>query len=1122
MSRKPRFLSLTLATLLSAGALVALPVTPAAADLPTVDDFESSLPSGTDADGLSLGFSTFQDTLGSTVAIDTTAPPAPLPDGDAGAALKLDVDVVSYAGFVHTFENPAVDTWVSQDWSAFEGLELWLHGNASGTTLFVDVLDNRTPGSTKDDAERWSTTVVDDFTGWKLVQIPFESLKRKEIGNGAPNDGLGLTEVWGWALGSITTPEAQTYYVDDVALYGVAPERPLTVGFTAVDYPTDEGDTARLGLRLTRPADEPVTVEYATTTGTARRDRDYVPASGSVTFAPGETRATVEIKTLDDRKYQGDRGVVVELSDPRGADVALGRPPVTRLQVVDDESPESSLVEDFERSHHQWSAVGGTTLSTREIADDDALAVPGQDTYEQVLAARRNGRGAVDLHRTFPLPQDWSGSGGVSFWHYGRGTGQDLEVRLDNDRDEATAGDPATWPVVWRDEFDAPAGTAPDPANWTHEIGDGTIIGKPGWGNDELQYYTDDPANAATDGNGNLVITTRATDPETAPQCYYGPCEYTSARLVSQHKKEFAYGRIESRLKVPSGAGLWPAFWSLGTDINENPWPQSGEIDFMESVGRLPKEIFGTIHGPGYSGGQSFGNVFTFDEDVSERFHTVTVDWTPERIVWRIDGVAYHEAVPEDVAPSEWVFEHPFFLLLNTAVGGNFGGPVGAETTFPQEMTIDYVRVHRANTRPRTYTATVTDDATGWTKVTVPFSAFSDSRGRTPDLSAVSGLGLSVPTTNDRPALLDQVRLQCPEDATVTNAANAGPGSLRAALRSVCAGGTVEVDPALADTTVALDSVLEVTKDVTVDGSAAPGLTLSGEDRTRVLVVRKSATAELRHLSAVRGRADDRAGAVLVDGSLTLDHVTVADSVSEGENGDPGTVFWQGGGGVYVSDGADLVLRDSTVRDNEAIGGNGGNGGGLHVGAGATALIERSTISGNRGNVGGGLRSRGEVTVVNSTLSGNASYGWHGGAVFHSDGNLAVRSSTITGNTTPTWGDLAAVFVGYGSPEVRLRDSIVSGNAAYACQAQDGGTVVSAGHNLVQDESCAPVASDLVGADPLLGPLADNGGPTATHALLADSPAVDAAGAESAPATDQRGVSRPVGAGPDIGAVERE
>ena len=127
----------------------------------------------------------------------------------------MDLNVVSYAGFTHSFENAAVNAWVTQDWSAYEGISFWLYGNNSGTTLFIDVLDNRNPGSTKDDAERWSITFQDNFSGWRQIQIPFASMSRKEIGNGAPNDGFGLTEVHGWALGSITTPAPQTYYVDD-------------------------------------------------------------------------------------------------------------------------------------------------------------------------------------------------------------------------------------------------------------------------------------------------------------------------------------------------------------------------------------------------------------------------------------------------------------------------------------------------------------------------------------------------------------------------------------------------------------------------------------------------------------------------------------------------------------------------------------------------------------------------------------------------------------------------------------------------------------------------------------------------------------------------------------------
>ena len=172
----------------------------------------------------------------------------------------MDLNVVSFAGFVHNFENAAVDTWVPQDWSAYEGISFWLYGNNSGTTMFVDVLDNRNPGSTRDDAERWSIDVPDNFSGWQEIKLPFADMHRKEIGNGAPNDGFGLTEVHGWALGTITTPAPQTYYVDNAMVYGVAPLRPLTVGFTAIDYRFTEGTTATLTARLSKPSSDPVTV----------------------------------------------------------------------------------------------------------------------------------------------------------------------------------------------------------------------------------------------------------------------------------------------------------------------------------------------------------------------------------------------------------------------------------------------------------------------------------------------------------------------------------------------------------------------------------------------------------------------------------------------------------------------------------------------------------------------------------------------------------------------------------------------------------------------------------------------------------------------------------------------
>jgi hypothetical protein len=186
----------------------------------------------------------------------------------------------------------------------------------------------------------------------------------------------------------------------------------------------------------------------------------------------------------------------------------------------------------------------------------------------------------------------------------------------------------------------------------------------------------------------------------------------------------------------------------------------------------------------------------------------------------------------------------------------------------------------------------------------------------------------------------------------------------------------------------------------------------------------------------------------------------------------------------------------------------------------------RSTISGNTsGDVGGGIRSLGNVTIVNSTLSGNTATGWHGGAIFHTDGAMEITNSTLTNNAGPDWAP-SAIFIGSFNanvPTLMLTNTIISGNQWYACDHWTGANVLtSGGHNLVQDDTCNPVASDLIGVDPLLGSLADNGGPTQTHALLPGSPAIDAGNDAVAPATDQRGVARPQGTHSDIGSVEQQ
>src|SRR5215213_5649672 len=972
MKTRNRAFTVMLILSLSINLLVSPFAAPAlAAALPIIDDFEAGLPSGTDANGVAVGFVTFKDP-NSTVAISTTAaPPAPVPGGaNPNNVLKLDLSVVSFAGFVHNFENAAVDTWVPQDWSAYEGISFWLHGNNSGTTMFVDVLDNRNPGSTRDDAERWSIDVIDNFSGWKEIKLPFANMHRKEIGNGAPNDGFGLTEVYGWALGTVTTPAPQTYYVDNVMVYGVAPVRPLTVGFTAIDYKFTEGTTATLTARLSKPSSESVTVQYATSFGSAIADRDYTPASGTLTFPPNATLQSFTIQTIDNQKYQGQRGVLVELSNPTGG-AALGLPPIARLSILDNESFDPTLLDDFETYPYLWRADKKATLTNPEIAAGDALALPGQGAYEHVLqAGQKSGTGTYSFSRTFPIGQDWSDVGGLNFWVYGRNSNRAIQVSLDNN--QAAVGAPCNWKLVWSDEFNSKAGTAPNPSVWGQEVGDGTANGIAGWGNSELEYYTPGTQNISTDGQGYLNITTKEADGSL--MCYYGPCEYTSARLLTKNRFEVAYGRIEARIKVPQGAGLWPAFWMLGTDIDQVDWPQTGEIDIMEFVGRVPTEVFGTLHGPGYSGGQSYGDTYDLGQPVGNQYHVFSVEWQPNKIVWTIDGIPYFTATPNDpfLQGKQWVFNHPFFILMNVAVGGNFGGAVGPDTAFPQSMSVDYVRLFQTKPKPVSFNTSFKDDFTGWKQVSLPFSTFQNADGFTLDRLKIQTLRFVIPDGLSKPVLLDQIRLNAPCDVTVTNTSDAGAGSLRKALSSVCVGGTLHFSDALTGQTITLLSgPLTLGKSVTIDGSAAPGLAISGNNADRVFIVNVGTTVSVKQLRVTKGYGFQLAGGILNNGSLTLDHVAVTQNVMATNAGD----FWQGGGGIYSGDGATLNLVDSSVTDNHAA----WSGGGVYSFFNTTTTILRSTISGNISNdVGGGIRSLGNMTITNSPLSGNTSTGWHG------------------------------------------------------------------------------------------------------------------------------------------------
>jgi beta-glucanase (GH16 family) len=247
--------------------------------------------------------------------------------------------------------------------------------------------------------------------------------------------------------------------------------------------------------------------------------------------------------------------------------------------------------------------------------------------------------------------------------------------------------------LVWADDFNGPAGSPPDASKWNHETGGG------GFGNSELEYYTDSTSNAALDGNGDLVITARAENPA-GYGCWYGPCRYTSARLNTNGKFAARYGHVEARIKLPRGRGMWPAFWATGSDMGTVGWPDSGEMDIMETIGSTPNLNHGSLHGPGYSGGSSLTGTYPLPngQSFADGFHTFAIDWAPDRVSFLVDGVTYetHTAAETDGKP--WAFNHPFNLLLNVAVGGVWPGPPDASTSFPQQLVVDYVHVYAPQT----------------------------------------------------------------------------------------------------------------------------------------------------------------------------------------------------------------------------------------------------------------------------------------------------------------------------------------------------------------------------------------------------------------------------------------
>ena len=250
------------------------------------------------------------------------------------------------------------------------------------------------------------------------------------------------------------------------------------------------------------------------------------------------------------------------------------------------------------------------------------------------------------------------------------------------------------WQLVWADEFNGPTISR---TNWVYDVGGN------GWGNNERQFYTDRPTNsfiATEPGSGKSCLVLQALDEK------YQNRHYTSARMKTQGLHAWTYGRIEASMKVPNGQGIWPAFWMLGADFPKVTWPACGEIDIMEHVLPIgPNTVRGSAHAPKYSGNNSMHCDAT-PKDLSGQFHLFAIEWTPTELRYYVDDTKYLTVTPKGSScdgsqkplPGPWVFDRPFFVIFNLAIGGNWPGPPDLKTAFPAQLWVDYVRVyHDAN-----------------------------------------------------------------------------------------------------------------------------------------------------------------------------------------------------------------------------------------------------------------------------------------------------------------------------------------------------------------------------------------------------------------------------------------
>jgi beta-glucanase (GH16 family) len=255
---------------------------------------------------------------------------------------------------------------------------------------------------------------------------------------------------------------------------------------------------------------------------------------------------------------------------------------------------------------------------------------------------------------------------------------------------DAWSGPQGSWVEVFRDDFDGPTNGAPDPAIWNVER-------RERGQNQELDFNTTERTNSHLDGQGHLVIVALEERYEVAPG-RLSTQPYTSARLNTRGRVEMRHGRIEARIRLPAGRGLWPAFWLLGSNVEEVGWPESGEIDILELAGSRPHVVSGSLHGPGYAGAAALSRDVALDSAIfADDFHVFALEWTTDGIRWLLDGDVYHQRTKAgmEALGLRWVFDGDFYIIVNLAVGGSFDGPPDESTQFPSRLSVDYISVSR-------------------------------------------------------------------------------------------------------------------------------------------------------------------------------------------------------------------------------------------------------------------------------------------------------------------------------------------------------------------------------------------------------------------------------------------